>query len=192
MSSTQISVIESNKATQVITLVNAGTLKSRLTKLNQNSKASTLSLAFYTMVHGNVAPLGSCDKSIANLLDRTYRQFVCAKFNDTTGKWDYNKARSTVLLKDLGLTFKVSTFAEFVDAIEAHESTLAAKKAAKEEESSALNPEETLAKDKERVQKYLLNCGLTTLQLKDIVLQLEKERSKADAKSIRLVTAAAK
>ena len=183
-----VTVIESNNETAVIALVSAKTLKARLAKLGDDSKANTLSLAYYTMINGNVAPLGTCDQSISNLLDKSYRQFVCAKFTD--GKWVYNKAKATKLITELGLSYNVSTFAEFVDSIEANELTLAAKKLAKEEELKALDPITKLAQDKDRVTKYLMNCGLTQVQLKDIVLALEHEKSKAVAKSIQSVSAA--
>lgn len=189
MSNTQ--VIESNTKTVAVTLVKASTLKTRLTTLNNNSKANTLSLAYYTMINGNVAPLTGCNRSITTLLDRVYRQFICAKWDSKENTWSYNKARATKLLSDLGLKFNESTFAEFVDAVEAFEATLLAKQAAEKEEQDALTDEQKLQKSKDRVLGYMTKCGLSVIQLKDLVAQIEREQAKADRASIKEPTATA-
>jgi len=183
--SNNIQVIESNAKTLTVTLVKAPILQTRLTRLNNNSKANTLSLAYYTMINGNVAPLTGCDRSISTLLDKVYRQFVCAKWDSKENTWAYNKARATKLLESLGLKFNESTFAEFVDAIEAYESTLLAKKTAEQEEQNALTDEQKLQQSKDRVLSYLTKCGLSVLQMKDIVAQVEREQSKTDKQSIQ-------
>lgn len=176
-----------SKATAIYTLVKASTLKTRLTTLGAESVNNTLSLAYYTMLNGNVTPLAGCDSTIVNLLDRTYRQYVCATFNKETNKWEYNKAKATKLIESMGLTYNVSTFEEFCAAVLSNENTKAAAVAAKEEAEKALDPEEKVQAEKDRVLAYLVKTGLTETQLRDLVLQVERERSKADQKTLKAV-----
>ena len=174
----------------IYTLIKASTLKTRLSTLGAESANNTLSLAYYTMLNGNVAPLANCDQSITTLLDRTYRQFVCASYDKEKGTWLYNKTKAVKLIEALGLTFNVSTFDEFVAAVMTSEQAKAAAQAAKEEAEKALDPEQKVQAEKDRVLAYLVKTGLTEIQLRDLVLQVEKERSKADLKVTVAPTAA--
>lgn len=181
----------SNKSTVEFHLVKAGTLKNRLTKLGKDSANNTLSLAYYTMVNGNAAPLGNCDRSISTLLHPVYRQFVCAKWDREKNQWTYAKDKATKLLKSLGIEFNNCSFEDFIKAVESHEQTKAAKKADAEAQAEALSPTEVEAKEKDKVLKYLTRTNLTVTQLKDLVNLVERERSQANAKKVKAVSAAA-
>lgn len=186
--SNKLSVVIATPA-PTFNLVNAGTLKNRLTKLSKDSANNTMSLAFYTMIHGNVQPLGNCDRSIATLLHPVYRQYTCAQFDATKGTWVYSKSKAFKLLKTLGLEFNKSTFEEFVTAIENAETTKQAKIDDAKAQEEALSPTELEAKEKEKVLNYLVRTNLSELQLRDLVLQVESLRSAKAAKSINLKTA---
>jgi hypothetical protein len=166
-----------NTMNTTLTLLSTGTLKSRLTKLSSNSKINTLSLAYYTMIHGNVSPLIHCESTISSVLDPVYRQFVCAKFDAEKGQWVYSKAKGKGLIDKMNLEYTVTTFSEFVDAIEAYDATLVAKKAESEANKVALDPAKVLEATKERVLNYLVNCELSEIQLKDIMLLVNSERA---------------
>lgn len=127
-------------ATAIYTLVKASTLKTRLTTLSTESANNTLSLAYYTMINGNVSPLSGCDMSISNLLDRTYRQYVCASFDKAKGVWVYDKTKALKLIGDLTLEYNVSTFEAFVAAVLSNQETKKAAAAAKEEAEKAFRP----------------------------------------------------
>lgn len=175
-----------------IELVKASTLKSRLSSLAVTSEANTLSLAYYTMVNGNVNPLASSDRQVSTLLDPRYRHLVCAQWDKKQSAWVYAKGKAQKLCKELGVTFNDTSFDDFVKAVETHEATIAAKKADLEAQENALTPEERLDIEKAKVLRYLVNSPLTKAQLDIIVATVEVERSKRDAKSINTTTATAK
>lgn len=179
----------SNTSTTEITLMSTRVLKNRLSKLGSEAKQIALSLAYYTMVDGNVQPLDGAKQSITTLLSPVYRQFICAKFNKATQKWEYNKSKSMKLLKSLNLEFKNATFDEFKTAIENAEQTRLAKEADKQAQEEALSPVEIENKEKSRVLGYLVRSNLTELQLKSLVAQVASERAKADQKSIKVASA---
>lgn len=179
----------SNTSTTEITLMSTRVLKNRLVKLGTESQQIALSLAYYTMVDGNTQPLQGSKQNITTLLSPLYRQFICAKWNKAKGQWEYNKKKSQALLKKLGLEFKNTTFPDFKIAIENSEQLRLAKEADKQAQEEALTPHELEQKEKDRVLKYLVKTGLTELQLRSLVAQVESERSKADQKSIQLASA---
>lgn len=171
-------------------LVKASTLKARLGKLSAESANNTLSLAYYTMVNGNVNPLATCDNTISTLLHPVYRQFVCAKWDSKASTWVYSKAKASKLLKELGLEFNNCTFEAFVAAIEENQRTKAAKEADKEAQQEALSPTEIEAQEKEKVLKYMVRTNLSVTQLKDLVALVERERTVKSSKQANLKTAA--
>tara|TARA_R110002096_G_scaffold314002_1_gene508237 strand:- start:190 stop:777 length:588 start_codon:yes stop_codon:yes gene_type:complete len=193
MSNTNIAVIKEQSIKTELTLVATGTLKSRLGKMSKDSIATTLSLAYYTAINGNVAPMSTSLQNITSLLHPVYRQFICAKFNKESQVWEYNKPKAMTLLKTLGLTYNSCSFDTFVAAIEELKVTKDAKAAKIEADKNALSPEETKDNCKDKVSKYLLkhieSGDLTALELKTIVASLSNAQAKKDSKSIELATA---
>lgn len=175
-------------ATKLFTLYTPAQLKNKLGKMGVEVANITLSLAYHTTIHGNSSALKDCDKSIANLLDPVYRQFISAKHDGTA--WKTNTERSKKLCESLKLEHSKASFDDFCAAvISSNAAKEQAKEAAKAAET-ALTPEEKLQADKDRVLAYLVKSGLTVTQLKDLVLQVEREQSKVAQQSIKTVTAA--
>ena len=175
-----------------LTQVKANTVAARLQKISGHVLETTISLAFHTF-SGNMHAMKAAPQGEARYLDSVYRQFVCATFNVKEDKWVFNASKAKKLRGEdqLNLPATGVTFDQFVDAIVSSTAAKDAAKAAKNLEESALDPVAKLAKDKTKVTKYLMNCGLTELQLKDIVLGIELERSKSNLKSIAAPSAAA-
>jgi hypothetical protein len=173
-----------------LTQVKANTIASRLQKISGHVLETTISLAFHTF-SGNMHSMKAAPQGEARYLDPVYRQFVCASFSVKDNKWVFNASKSKKLRAELCLEASGVTFDQFVDAIVASTAAKDAAKAALALEEVALDPVQKLANDKAKVSKYLLNCGLTEVQLKDIILGLESQRSKANLKSIAAPSAAA-
>ncbi len=153
--------------TQNVSLLTTKALKTRLGKLENNSKEVTLSLAFYSMIQGNVQPLEGLSKSIANHLHPVYRQFVCAIFNGKTGTWDYGKAKAKSLSAKIKVSYQETTFEEFLIAVEGSLQAKAAAAELKQAEEDALTPAQVTISTQEKIAKYLTNIAydLTDLQL---------------------------
>ena len=156
-----------------ITLIKASTLKTRLTSLVSDSINNTVSLAFYSMINGNVSALSGAEKSIATSLHPVYRQFVCASFKDDS--WSYDKTKATKLLESLGLEFNKATFEEFTAAVEI---SILAKQAVvddKKAQDEALTPAEIKANHLKRIESYLLAQlkNISAVELSTIVAKLK-------------------
>ena len=167
-----------------ITLIKAKTLRTRLTSLVSDSINNTVSLAYYSMIDGNVSPLANCEKNITTSLNPLYRQFICAEFKD--GKWGYSRAKADKMLETLGLQINktakgdtlaqdASTFEQFVTAIDA---SVLAKQAAlddKKAQDAALTPAEIKANHLKRIESYLLAQlkNISALELSTIVAKLK-------------------
>ena len=175
-----------------LTQVKANTVAARLQKISGHVLETTISLAFHTF-SGNMHAMKAAPQGEARYLDSVYRQFVCATFNVKEDKWVFNASKAKKLRGEdqLNLPATGVTFDQFVDAIVSSTAAKDAAKAAKNLEESALDPVAKLEQDKTKVTKYLMNCGLTELQLRDIVLGIELERSKSNLKSIAAPSAAA-
>jgi len=156
-----------------ITLIKTKTLKTRLTSLVSDSIDNTVSLAFYTMINGNVSALSGATKSITTSLHPVYRQFVCASFKDDS--WIYDKTKATKLLESLGLEFNNTTFEEFTGAVE---NSLLLKQAIvddKKAQEEALTPAEIKANHLKRIESYLLAQlkNISTVELATIVAKIK-------------------
>lgn len=175
--SKELAVITNEYVKTEITLVAAGTLKSRLGKMSKDSIASTLSLAYYTTMNGNVSPLGNCLQNITTLLNPVYRQFISAKFNKEAQKWEFNVSRSKALCKSLNLNYQDCSFEDFVVAVEKSIDTKAAKVADKKAQDEALSPQEKADKTSETIVSYLTkHCAdFSDVQLQDMILQARKK-----------------
>lgn len=183
MTSTKLAVITSENVKTQITLVPAGTLKSRLGKMSKDSITNTLALAYYTTANGNINPLGNCLQNIASLLNPIYRQFVSAKFDEETQKWVFHTARSKKLMNELGLTYQKCTFEEFAAAIEANVKTKKAKLDKALADKDALSDVEVMEKTKSTIVSYLTkHCStFTEVQMQDMLIQARRAADKATA-----------
>lgn len=172
-----------------ITLITPKTLKKRLTNLVSDSANNTLSLAYYSMINGNVSALVNVDKSITTSLHPTYRQFVCAKFSSKT--WTYDKTKATKLLESLDLEFNNCTFEAFVEAVEASVLVKQAEINDKKAQEEALSPAEIKANHLKRIESYLTAQlkNVSQIELKTIIGRLGNNQAKQDQKSIDLPTA---
>lgn len=155
------------------TLIKASTLKTRLTSLVSDSSNNTLSLAYYSMINGNVSSLGGAEKNITTSLHPIYRQFVCASFKD--GAWVHDKTKATKLQESLTVEFQVCTFEEFTAAVE---TSVLAKQAViddKKAQDEALTPAEIKANHLKRIESYLLAQlkNISALELSTIVAKLK-------------------
>lgn len=177
-------------ATKLFTLYTPAQLKTKLGKMGVEVANITLSLAYHTTIHGNSSALTNCDKSISNLLDPVYRQFISAKHNGEV--WKTNTERSKKLCADLQLEHGKATFEAFCTAVLSSNAAKEAAKAAEKAAENALTPEQKTQAEKDRVLAYLVKSGLTELQLRDLVLQVERERSKNDKKASDVLTASVK
>jgi hypothetical protein len=173
-----------------LTQVKANTVAARLQKISGHVLETTISLAFHTF-SGNMHSMKAAPQGEARYLDNVYRQFVCATFSVKENKWVFNASKSKKLRAELSLDSNGVTFDQFVDAIVSSTAAKDAAKAALAIEESALDPIAKLDQDKAKVTKYLMNCGLTEIQLRDIILGIDIERSKANLKSIAAPSAAA-
>ena len=183
MTSTKLATISSENVKTQVTLVAAGTLKSRLGKMSKDSIATTLSLAFYTTANGNTNPLGNCLQNISSLLNPIYRQFISAKFDQESQKWVFNTAKSKKLMNELGLTYQKCSFDEFVTAIEANVRTKQAKIDKAEADKNALSDVEVMEKTKSTIVSYLTKhcANFTEVQMQDMLLQARRAADKATA-----------
>jgi hypothetical protein len=173
-----------------LTQVKANTVAARLQKISGHVLETTISLAFHTF-SGNMHSMKAAPQGEARYLDNVYRQFVCATFSVKENKWVFNASKSKKLRAELELPASGVTFDQFVDAIVSSTAAKDAAKAALAIEESALDPVAKLDQDKAKVTKYLMNCGLTEIQLRDIILGIDIERSKSNLKSIAAPSAAA-
>lgn len=100
-----------------VTLIQANKLKSALNNLLSKKLSITLSLAYYSLVQGNTAPLKDFPQEITQDLDRNTRQFICAKFDSKNNQWTYNKSKAEKLCAELNIVFQKTTFEDFCTAI---------------------------------------------------------------------------
>ena len=100
-----------------IQLIKANQLKSSINNMLGKKLSITLSLAYYSMIHGNAEPLKSFPKTITSELDTKTKAFICLKFDSKSNTWVYNKSKAEKLISELNLGYKVSTFEEFCTAL---------------------------------------------------------------------------
>lgn len=163
-----------------ITLIKANDIATKFNSLASVKTDLAVSMAFYTMVQGNAAPLKELPKSFSNMLPPEYRQFICVKWDKEAGHWKYNKSKAAKLLMELQLVFKKSTFEEFVDAIMAK---LAADADAenKVELTEAEKIDKVAASVGNQIKKWLelgLSEATIEIKVKDIILAQQKKLAK--------------
>jgi len=163
-------------------LIKTATLKKRLTNLVNDSADTTLSLAYYSMINGNVSTLGNAPKNISTSLHPVYRQFVCASFKD--GAWTYNKSKAQKLLKALDVKFNDCSFEDFCKAVEASHTAKVAAAADKKAQEDALTPAQIKEGHLKRIEAYLVKQleNVSQLELKTIVAKLTHTQAAADRK----------
>jgi len=143
-------------------LIQAKSLKAAITNLLGKANEVTLSLAYYSMVDGNTAPLEGLEKDVVNRLSKEYKQFVCASWSEKDGKWAYNKTKAIKLLGQLGLEFKNATFDEFYDALQAYVKPITL------EVTGAVLHQRAVKSIEAAFKKALAN-GLTATELTDLL-----------------------
>lgn len=99
----------------MLKLISVKELNGEIKALLNRKLEVTLSLAYYSMIHGNSAPLKGFDKDITSQLDSKTKQFICAVFKND--EWQYNKEKASKLLKKLNLTFQDCEWDAFCEAI---------------------------------------------------------------------------
>ena len=159
-----------------ITLIKAKTLKARLTNLVDDSINNTMSLAYYSMVNGNVNPLANAQKNITTSLHPKYRQFVCAQFKD--GKWMYNKSKATKMLASLELDFNQSTFEQFVEAVDSSVLAKQAEADDKKAQEEALSPAQIKENHLKRLESYLKAQlkNVSTLDIRTVLARIDNSK----------------
>ena len=83
----------------------------------------TLATAFYGIIEGDISSLDGTNASIVDSLDSTYRKFIPATFDILTNSWVFNKIKAKNLRNKLNVQLSVTTFEEFLDAINLVEKT---------------------------------------------------------------------
>ena len=142
-----------NKIT--LTLTSKTTLKTAMqtrSALIASKLADTLSLAYYGLCEGDISSLEGNNAQVVNSLEAAYRKYIPAKFDKVANKWVFNKAKASKLRDELNLTLSISTFDDFLKAVNLVETTnnLIAEMN-KEQET----PEQLAKKADDKVTKYL-------------------------------------
>lgn len=160
-----------------IKLLKPSTVAKRLKTIGNDSAETTLSAAYYATVQGNVSTLKNAAKNVNEYLHPVYRQFISAKFNKETGVWEYNRTKASKLLEDLKCDFKVTSFDDFVLAVDNLLAEKAAEVAQKEAEVNAMSEKEKAEQAKKQVVAYLGKkfAGLSPESAYDIFVAAMKE-----------------
>tara|TARA_R110002096_G_scaffold169962_1_gene341931 strand:+ start:366 stop:872 length:507 start_codon:yes stop_codon:yes gene_type:complete len=167
--------------TIIINEVSNSTLTDRLESVDTNFEQkieNTVALAFQGIVYGNISAISERSTEILKQLDSTYKKYIPAKYDTKQAKWVFSKAKALKVRDLLDITVDVTTFEEFMTALNSVEDKI---EIAKNNEAAQVTPEEKLAADKLKVSKYLskaLDGSLTVLQLESIVATLKAKGAK--------------
>jgi len=125
----------------------------RRSTLIEQTTADTLSMAYYGIVQGDISNLDNATVKIVDTLDKTYKSFIPATFDNVGKKWVFNKTKAASLRTKLNVELSVTTFEEFLAAINLVETTNELiKEMAKEKET----PEQLQAKEDSKLNKYFV------------------------------------
>lgn len=154
--------------TQTIQAIKPSKVLSAITVAHSAKLHATASLAYHSLIHGNVC-LGNAGKEIAAMLDSKVKRFVCASFDSKLGQWKFNKTKAEKLQRELGLTFQKSSYEDFLKAIQQLDAVKPAKKL------------ETTEQREKRVLKYMqtqLEQGMTVEMLETLLIKAKLEQAK--------------